>query len=339
MIEHPSLETATSGSIRFNTDSSRLEIYNGNQWWQIEATSPELQTGGTRGVFIGGGSPYAIDYINVDVTADAIDFGDSLSNAGYVAAASSRTRAIGGGDAPSSTNTIQFITIASTGNGQDFGDMTTTAHARSAVSNGTRGIIAGGNVSPTDGNATNIIDYVTIAQLGDAVDFGDAVSAKRDRASCASPTRGVLAAGYNGDPVSGSQTNAIEYITMSTLGNGADFGDLTEARMGGGGASNAVRGIFGGGHPGKTVMDSIEIATLGNATDFGDLIRGQFRGGTASSPTRYVYFGGNNSPYREIQYVQFSTRGNAIDFGDYSPSNQRYDINEGGCSNGHGGLG
>ena len=339
MIEHPSLETATSGSIRFNTDSSRLEIYNGNQWWQIEATSPELQTGGTRGVFIGGGSPYAIDYINVDVTADAIDFGDSLSNAGYVAAASSRTRAIGGGDAPSSTNTIQFITFASTGNGQDFGDMTTTAHARSAVSNGTRGIIAGGNVSPTDGNATNIIDYVTIAQLGNAVDFGDAVSNKRDRASCASPTRGVLAAGYNGDPVSGSQTNAIEYITMSTLGNGADFGDLTEARMGGGGASNAGRGIFGGGHPAKDVMDSIEIATLGNAVDFGDLIRGQFRGATASSRTRYVYFGGNNSPYREIQYVQFSTRGDAVDFGDYSPSNQRYDINEGGCSNGHGGLG
>ena len=303
-----------SGSIRFNTDSSKLEIYNGEQWWEIDTTSPYEQTGGTRGVFIGGGSPYAIDFINISTLGDSATFGTSLSNAGYVAAASSRTRGIGGGDAPSSTNTIQFITFASTGDGQDFGDMTTTAHARSAVSNGTRGVIACGNVSPTDGNGTNIIDYVTIAQLGNAVDFGDAVSNKRDRASCASPTRGVLAGGYNGDPVSGSQTNAIEYITMSTLGNGADFGDLTEARMGGGGASNAIRGIFGGGHPAKDVMDSIEIATLGNAVDFGDLIRGQFRGGTASSSTRYVYFGGNNSPYREMQYVQFSTRGNAIDY-------------------------
>ena len=328
-----------SGSIRFNTDSSKLEIYNGEQWWEIDTTSPYEQTGGTRAVFIGGGSPYAIDFMNISSLGNSATFGTSLSNAGYVAAASSRTRGIGGGDAPSSTNTIQFITFASTGDGQDFGDMTTTAHARSAVSNGTRGVIACGNVSPTDGNATNIIDYVTIAQLGNAVDFGDAVSAKRDRASCASPTRGVFAAGYNGDPVSGSQTNAIEYITMSTLGNGSDFGDLTEARMGGGGASNAIRGIFGGGHPAKDVMDSIEIATLGNAVDFGDLIRGQFRGGTASSSTRYVYFGGNNSPYREIQYVQFATRGNTVDFGDYSPSNQRYDINEGGCSNGHGGLG
>ena len=37
-----------SGSIRFNTDSSKLEIYNGEQWFDIDATSPELRTGGTR---------------------------------------------------------------------------------------------------------------------------------------------------------------------------------------------------------------------------------------------------------------------------------------------------
>ena len=162
---------------------------------------------------------------------------------------------------------------------------------------------------------------------------------KRDQGSCASPTRAIIAGGYSTDPVSGSQVNTIMYVTTATLGNASNFGDLTVARMGIGGASNAVRGIFSGGHPSNTTMDSIEIATLGNAVDFGDLIRGQFRGGAASSSTRYVYYGGNNSPFREMQYVQFSTRGNAIDFGDYSPSNQRYDIQGGGCSNGHGGLG
>ena len=39
-----------SGSIRFNTDSSKLEIYNGDQWFDIDSTSPEEQTGGTRGL-------------------------------------------------------------------------------------------------------------------------------------------------------------------------------------------------------------------------------------------------------------------------------------------------
>ena len=44
------------GSIRFNTDSSKLEIYNGEAWFEIDSTSPEEQTGGTRGLV---GSDYA----------------------------------------------------------------------------------------------------------------------------------------------------------------------------------------------------------------------------------------------------------------------------------------
>ena len=48
--EYPSLGTPPSGSIRFNTDSAKMEIYNGEQWWDIDATSPEQETGGTRGV-------------------------------------------------------------------------------------------------------------------------------------------------------------------------------------------------------------------------------------------------------------------------------------------------
>ena len=43
--EYPSLGTPPAGSIRFNTDSSKMEIYNGEQWWEIDSTSPEEQTG------------------------------------------------------------------------------------------------------------------------------------------------------------------------------------------------------------------------------------------------------------------------------------------------------
>ena len=79
MNEYPSLETATSGSIRFNTDSSKLEIYNGEAWFEIDATSPQQQTGGTRGLFGGGETPSLtdrIDFINVDTAGNAADFGD-----------------------------------------------------------------------------------------------------------------------------------------------------------------------------------------------------------------------------------------------------------------------
>ena len=53
-MEKPSLDTAKAGAMRFNTDSSQMEIYDGNQWTGILATSPELQTGGTRGLIMGG---------------------------------------------------------------------------------------------------------------------------------------------------------------------------------------------------------------------------------------------------------------------------------------------
>ena len=335
MIEHPSLDKPTSGSIRFNTDSSKLEIYNGEAWFEIDSTSPEEQTGGTRGLW-GGGGPSGtdrIDFVTIETTGNAIDFGNLLGSENYTRGYGNRTRGLWAQSVGPVTNQIEFITIAQQGNSQDFGNLTQSSQSGCHTGNSTRCVFFEGT-NPT----TNVISYVTIASTGNAVDFGDMTESERDQGSCASPTRAIIAGGYSTDPVSGSQTNAIEYITMSTLGNGSDFGDLTEARMGGGGASNAVRGIFSGGHPANATMDSIEIATLGNAVDFGDLIRGQFRGATASSPTRYVYFGGNNSPYREMQYVEFSTRGNAIDFGDYSPSNQRYDIQGGGCSNGHGGL-
>ena len=81
MSEYPSLETATSGSIRFNTDSSKLEIYNGEQWFEIDTTSPNERTGGTRCVMAGGKLTHPnrqniIQFVNMDTTGNAADFGD-----------------------------------------------------------------------------------------------------------------------------------------------------------------------------------------------------------------------------------------------------------------------
>ena len=77
--EYPSLDTAPAGSIRFNTDSGKMEIYNGEQWWNIDSTSPTEQTGGTRGFFHGGLNPSltdTINHVNVATTGNATDFGD-----------------------------------------------------------------------------------------------------------------------------------------------------------------------------------------------------------------------------------------------------------------------
>ena len=49
-INQPPLQQPPVGALRFNTDSSKLEYYDGNQWVNVTSTSPEAQTGGTRGV-------------------------------------------------------------------------------------------------------------------------------------------------------------------------------------------------------------------------------------------------------------------------------------------------
>ena len=342
MIEHPSLATATSGSIRFNTDSSKLEIYNGNAWWEIDSTSPEEQTGGTRGFLAGGRSPTyrdRLDFFNIETTGDAIDFGNLTAVRIATGACASRTRGmIGGGYEPSPTqyvNKIEFITMSSEGDATDFGDLTTARGWLAATNDSTRGIWAGSWGSPT----SNVIDYVTIASTGDAQDFGDLTQNRQVEGSCASPTRSIFMGGANGSGPSYEQTTTgriIDFVTTSTLGNAADFGDLITGRFGNGGCSNAIRGLSMGGYHTSTKQDIefITIASLGDAFDFGNLGTNHSYGDSTSSPTRGIV-GGGNPGINNIEYVQIMTTGDGVDFGDLTLGR----LEPSAFSNGNGGLG
>ena len=325
-MEKPSLDTAKAGAIRFNTDSSQLEIYDGNQWTGILATSGEQLTGGTRGFFAGGNSTN-IEFITVDTTGDATDFGDLTTTFWINKCSASRSRGLIHGDRPATTN-IDFITIAQKGNAQDFGDLTTSREDPAGVSNGTRAVLCGGAaVAPG-----NTIDYVTIAQTGNAVDFGDLYQKVIHQASGESKIRGVLANGYTP-----AASNVIQFITISTLGNSADFGDSTSGGYGASGSSNAVTMVFNLGYNGSshsTTMNSLTISTLGNSVFFGDLTRTMYGPGTCSSRIRGVFAGDYPSSSDVINYVQFPSLGDAIDFGDLVSGRGHW----GGSSNGHGGL-
>jgi hypothetical protein len=147
------------------------------QWEEIVATSPDVQTGGTRGVFSGGFTPGSspgnqdvMDYINIATTGDAIDFGDLSAARSALGATSDRTRGLVlGGYTPSNTDTIEFFTFASTGSRADFEDLTFARRYPTGSSNGTRGLIAGGYTS----NYVEEIEYVTIQSAAEAVDFGN----------------------------------------------------------------------------------------------------------------------------------------------------------------------
>ena len=346
MNEHPSLDKPTSGSIRFNKDSSRLEIYNGEAWWNIDSTSPEEQTGGTRGVIMGGLSPShpngdeTMQFITISSTGNSVDFGD-LTREKYASygGIASRTRGImpGGYYYPGSSGTytdeMDAITISIQSNAFDFGDLVQGNRAEpGSAANSTRGIIFGG----TDPSVTrtNTITYVTIATLGGGIDFGDMVGGLfQNPTGTASQTRLVMGTG-EGSP---ANFNSLEFITISTLGNGADFGDTSVTASYRNAAGNAVRGLIAGGYSPNSdnIIELITIATQGDAVDFGDLTN--VRGGTTSmaSPVRGVFAGGRTpTEVNTIDYVQIPSAGNAIDFGDLLSTVS----NACSVSNGHGGL-
>ena len=336
MREQSALETATSGSIRFNTDSSKLEIYNGEQWWEIDATSPELQTGGTRALI---GASYAspapsnqIDFFNMDSTGNGTDFGNLSVARHGTSSSSSRTRGIFlGGEEPAVSTVIDFVTIASTGNATDFGDIIYNGHYSTSWSNGVRLVKAGGE-APSPAYTINSAEFITIASTGNALDFGDLTEKRRRAMAIGSPTRMLVCGGYS----SPASKDTIDFFTFSTQGNATDFGNLSEVKNTGGGSSNAITGFVSD----AADFDRVTIATLGNGVSIGDLSSARTSFASMSSKTRAVFAGGYSpsSPYpvtNIIDYQQFTSDANFNDFGDLSTTFR----NTSGLSNGHGGLG
>ena len=340
-MENPSLDKPTPGAIRFNTDRSQLEIYDGNQWTGVESTSPEQQTGGTRGIQWNYEPALSISYFNIATTGNAVSFGSMDTSKDSVGASGDRTRSLyAGGQDPSNNyiNSIAYVTFASTGNSIDFGDMTVQYRSwGSRGSNSTRAVFYGGNGAPSPGYDNNI-EYVTVQSTGNAIDFGDRTL--NGGVSCgSSPTRTVGGGQYE----SPGRTNTIDYVTTATLGNAADFGDLTGARNDAEAVANSTRSVIGGGgqdapaNDQTNTIDYITIATLGNAKDFGDLSYGRQSHSGCSSPTRGVWTNGYRySPAGHIvnmDYVQLATTGDAIDFGDSVAA-----VGNTANSNGRGGL-
>ena len=125
--------------------------------------------------------------------------------------------------------------------------------------------------------------------------------------------RGVFA------QTSATTPNRIQYITIASTGNSADFGDMVHDKQGGNGCSNGSRGIiFGGGYPSVDTIQYLTISTPGNASDFGDMLGNNYNGGALSNGPRGVHAGGDgiDATSNVIEYITIDSTGNATDFGD-----------------------
>ena len=361
-LQRPS-EHVEVGSLRYNYDIKNLEYYRGETrgWSSFELIDPQPLGGdqvspslgdesnfglGARGLFVGGYSPAGvadIEYITISTLGDSADFGD-LNN-GYTAGVTTndRTRGFYSGGNTGNQVDMRIATLASLGDTVDGGgDLTVATKGHpTGCSSSTRGVIMGGRNHPGAAEV-NVIQSHTIQTTGNAQDFGDLLSPRGyNGGNCNSSTRGLTVGGFV--PAAPTRVNSIEYVTMASMGNSADFGDVSYVHNSSGSASNSTRGIIAGGRtPGDANnIEYVTIATLGNTTDFGDLntvVNGDV--GCCTSPTRCVIGGGGAPQGAEMLYVEIASTGNAVFFGELTLAKQNVEsLQEPGIwSTGHGGL-
>ena len=219
----------------------------------------------TRGVIADG---TLMEYVVFSSGGGSNDFGDHrLMSGGSGAAighAANGVRGLlaGGYIAPSNLNTIDFITIATTGSTSEYGEFDDGSTGNySPMASHTRAVFA---------RAGQNLNFINFTSGGKTEIFGDMRGDSRTGhiASCSNSTRGIMAGGE-----APSRVNTITFITLATLGNPQDFGDLTAGRNDQDASSSSTRGFIVAGNNGSITnsIDFITFSSAGNAQDFGDL--------------------------------------------------------------------
>ncbi len=116
----------------------------------------------------------------------------------------------------------------------------------------------------------------------------------------------------------GRDRTALNFITISTAGNGTDFGDLSTDDIEGGAFASRTRSVAFGRLNHTNIMEFVTFASTGDSTDFGDMVVKRRSANSCSSQTRGIMMGGivPSSPRTDaIDFSTIATTGNALDFG------------------------
>ena len=278
---------------------------------------------GPRAIFAGGyvdndSNKNTIDYVAINSTSNATDFGDITS--------ASQTNAAGGGSTnmaviPHFTGgTIDVINnVNNTGNSTSFGDMTQARGSFAASSSGTRALFSGGWASNTH---QDTIDFIHFDTANSSWDFADLSVARHGSGGCGSDTRALVFGGV----ASGSANDTIDYTTYATLSDATDFGDMDNAAYGCSGCSDNSWALMASGYETGYVTKwrYVVIDTASNAINYGDLIGSNWYYAVSTSDgDRGIFAGGRGGAMNaNINYRDISTTGNAQDAGDLTQARQ-----------------
>ena len=202
----------TRGVAAGGANANELTVYNIMDFVTIASTGNAVDFGDktsaimtcapinnpTRGIFAGGAGnapgydeKNVIDFITIASTGNATDFGDMSRNTAAPAGTSNSIRGLIAGGAAnlipahSLVDDITYVTIASAGRSVDFGNLVAQYNIGHSAGTGdsTRAVFCCGYVEPAPSATSNVIQYVSFATGGNAVDFGDARDNERYRAA------------------------------------------------------------------------------------------------------------------------------------------------------------
>jgi len=186
--------------------------------------------------------------------------------------------------------------------------------------------------SPGGLTATGASSPLTVTGLSNGTAYTFNVQATNSVGYGAAGTSGsvtpaaVLALFFGG--YTGTGSNVIDQINISTTGNATDFGDLLQIPTNRGlyntdSAASSTRGIISAGNGDIHNISYVTFASAGDAQDFGDL---NFVSGDASGAI-FPTAGGNSTrglltatPSNYIRYITIATTGDALTFGNLSAS-------------------
>jgi hypothetical protein len=226
---------------------------------------------------LGGHNQTQIDYFDISGTASVTvsDFGDldvgrssahGVSSGDRVVFAASKMTDLTGDD----RKQMDYIAPATTGTASNFGDYGEIRETYGAGSNGARGIFLG-NVPIY----SNEMRHITIDTLGNASDYADLDTARRNAGVAYNDTYMLVGGGRVGNV---SLTAGIDRVTIATTSNATDYGDLTQGRENCQGVADSSRAVFMGGYHGSgsgtNTIDYIAMGSSGStnsATNFGNL--------------------------------------------------------------------
>ena len=129
--------------------------------------------------------------------------------------------------------------------------------------------------------------------------------------------RMIMMGGFGYSPNNANQSQ-IQRLTISTLGNALDFGDMTTARYVAAQCASSTRGIAASGE--ATTIEYVTISSGGGGNDFGDTGKTNSSSVGLSDSTRGVFAGGYqiagvNAKTNLIEFITIASTGDTTDFG------------------------